>query len=240
MIDDEGGPDDWTDKPEYDITRFGVATNLSDTFYLLFGFDDISPEKTTAAVLIDTDLDDNINVALTVAFDKNGISEVQLFTCDNSISYGCGNQTLSKTYSTPGDYCVGTGTGPWNTDTFIEVQLPFSDLPSFTGGTSILTSLTSYGKVDLKKPKDSIFADNYDRIAYDTDTGTGEIIDAVGTPVISGTVFSDEGTTFAGIGKTVRLLVSGAVVGTDTTDDDGYYFIVAPVSANDDLSLIHI
>jgi len=235
VVDDAGGENDWVDPPKYDITRFGVASNLVDTFYLLFGFDDSSPEKTTAGVLIDTDLDDNINAALIVSFDKNGNSEVQLYTCDNSLPYGCGNQTLSKTYTTPEDYCVGTATGPWDTDTFVEVELPYSDLPSFTGGPSILTALISYSKADLTKPKDSIYADYYDRTLYDADTGEGETIDEAGTPAIGGTVFSDEGTTVVGAGRTVVLLKNGVLAETDITDDDGYWFMVVPSVAGENL-----
>ncbi|MFH1311994.1 MAG: YCF48-related protein [Candidatus Eisenbacteria bacterium] len=235
VIDDNGGPDDWTSPPKYDITRFGVASNLSDTFYLLFGFDDISPDKSSAAVLIDTDLDGNINFALTTTLLKNDGSEVELFTCDNTLPYGCGNQTSSEIYTTPEDYCVGTGTGPWNTDTFVEVQLPYSDLGSFTGGTSILTSLTSYDRGDLAKPKDTIYLDYYDRTLYDADTGEGETIDTVGTFTIGGTVFLDEGATSAGIGKTVALLVNGSLADTDITDQDGYWFMVVPTAAGDNL-----
>ena len=234
VVDDGGGADDWTNPAKYDITRFGVASNLSDTFYLLFGFDDILPGQTSAAVLIDTDLDDNINYALVVEL-NGAASTVELFTCDNSIPYGCGNQTISKTYTTPGDYCVGTGDGPWNTDTFVEVQLPYSDLGSFTGGSSILTSLISYKKADLSKPKDSIYTDYYDRTLYDTDTGEGETIPKTGTPTIGGSVFTNEGTTSVGIGKTVGLLRNGSVADTDITDEDGYYFMVVPSAAGDNL-----
>ena len=234
VIDDQGGPDDWTNPEKYDITRFGVASNLSDSFYLLFGFDDILPGKTTAAILIDTDLDDNVDFAIAVTLQDAG-STVELFTCDNSVASGCGGQTLSKIYITPQDYCVGTATGPWNTDTFVELALPYADLGSFTGGSIIIPTLNSYQKDDLKKPKDSIFEDYYDRILYDTDNGTGQIIDEAGTPTISGTVFSDEGITSVGVGKTVRLLVNGAVAATDTTDDDGYYFMVVPAGAGDNL-----
>ncbi|MBW1788482.1 MAG: DUF2341 domain-containing protein [Deltaproteobacteria bacterium] len=234
VVDDQGGPDDWTIPSKYDITRFGVASNLSDSFYLLFGFDDILPGKTTAAILIDTDLDDNVDFAIAVTLQDAG-STVELFTCDNSVAYGCGGQTLSKIYTTPQDYCVGTATGPWNTDTFVELALPYADLGSFTGGSVIIPTLNSYQKDDLKKPKDSIFEDYYDRILYDTDNGTGQIIDEAGTPTISGTVFSDEGITSMGVGKTVRLLVNGAVAATDTTDDDGYYFMVVPAGAGDNL-----
>ena len=238
VVDDEGGKDDWGDS-KYDITRFGIASNLIDTFYLLFGIDDLVTEKTGVGVLIDTNLDDNINALLMLSFDKNGNESVELYTCNDTIPYGCGNQTLSKTYTTS-DYCVGTAAGPWNTDSFAEIQLPYSDLPGFTGGTSILTSLISYNKGDLTKPKDSIYADYNDRTLYDTDTGEGETIDEAGTPTIGGTVFADEGTTSAGIGKTVVLLIEGAVAGTDITDDDGYYFIVAPTLVADDSLLVYV
>jgi hypothetical protein len=231
VIDDQGGNDDWNNPHKLDLTRFGVASNLTDSFYVLYGYDEVPPNG-TAAVLIDTDLDDNINFALAVDVD-GGSSSAELYTCDDTLPYGCGGATLSKTYSTPGEYCVGTAAGPWNNDTFIEVALPYADLGDFTGDAAILASLNSYNQDFWQEPKDSIFNDYYDRILYDTGDGSGEIIDDAGTPIITGTVYTDEGTTDIGAGKTVRLLVNGANAGTDTTNANGDYIFLTAVNAGD-------
>jgi hypothetical protein len=244
IIDDEGGQDDWTKPKRFDITRFGVASNLTDTFNILLGFDDTSfTLSSAAAVLIDTDLDDNINYALSMVLFGSS-STVTLYSCDDTIPYGCGNHTLQKTYSTPGDYCVGTAAGPWDTDSFTEVALPYADLGSFTGGDSILTSLVSYNNGFWKKPKDSIFGttgqDYDDRTQYNTDTGEGQIIPEAGSPTFSGRVYVDEGTTSIGVGKTVQLLVNGTVTGSDTTNANGDYFIVASAGSAGDAILVYI
>lgn len=52
---------------------------------------------------------------------------------------------------------------------------------------------------------------------------------------VAGTVYSDEGATNVGAGKTVRLVVNGASAGTDTTDASGNYFFNASVSSGDAL-----
>ena len=49
----------------------------------------------------------------------------------------------------------------------------------------------------------------------------------------SGTVYSDEGVTSIGTGKTVRMLVNGASVGTNATNASGQYSILAAVSSGD-------
>ncbi|MDH3273605.1 MAG: DUF4347 domain-containing protein, partial [Gammaproteobacteria bacterium] len=53
------------------------------------------------------------------------------------------------------------------------------------------------------------------------------------TATISGTVYTDEGTTNAGAGQTVRLLVNGVSVGNDVTDASGAYSITAAVNPGD-------
>lgn len=50
---------------------------------------------------------------------------------------------------------------------------------------------------------------------------------------LSGTVYSDEGVTNIGTGKTVRMLVNGASVGTNATNASGQYSILAAVSSGD-------
>ena len=51
--------------------------------------------------------------------------------------------------------------------------------------------------------------------------------------VISGRVYTDEGTTNIGAGKTVRLIVNGSSVSTATTDSSGSYMIPASFSTGD-------
>ena len=55
----------------------------------------------------------------------------------------------------------------------------------------------------------------------------------IGSDTISGTVYSDEGVTNIGAGKTVRLLVNGVDAGATTTDGSGAYSFQATLSAND-------
>ncbi len=50
---------------------------------------------------------------------------------------------------------------------------------------------------------------------------------------ISGTVYTDEGSTNAGAGRTVRLIVNGVDTGTNVTDASGNYSIVATLAAGD-------
>ena len=244
VIEDEGGEDDFWFPSRLDITRWGLASNLSDTFQILMGFDDNPPNNVAAITLLDTDLDDNINYGLLVMLD--GVSStVQLYSCNDTLSYGCAGATLSKTYSSPGDYCVGTGAGPWDTDTLVEIALPYADLGGFSQGDTILTSMISYWAPFWIWPRDSIFGttgqDYDDRVQYDTDNGTGQKISRAGSPKIAGTVYSDEGITEIGAGKTVRLLVNGAEAGSDTTNTAGGFFIVAAPPINPgDAMLVYI
>ena len=62
---------------------------------------------------------------------------------------------------------------------------------------------------------------------------------AVHSATISGTVYTNEGVTNAGSGKTVRLIVNGVNAGNDVTDAVGAYSIVATLSAGDAM-LIYI
>ena len=72
--------------------------------------------------------------------------------------------------------------------------------------------------------------------AYDATNGTSEFAANMFAPIlISGTVYIDEGTTNIGAGKTVRLLINGASVGTATTDASGNYSISAAPNAGDTL-----
>ncbi len=67
---------------------------------------------------------------------------------------------------------------------------------------------------------------------------SGNNIDWFGT-FISGTVYSDEGTTDVGAGVTVRLLINGVNSGTDDTDASGVYSISANPGVGDQL-LVYI
>jgi CSLREA domain-containing protein len=236
VMDDEGGPDDWTNPGKLDITRFGVASNLSDTFYFLFGFDEtVFPQASNFATLMDTDLDDNSNYMLAVTVDGFG-ETVELYSCDDTLPYGCGSPTVIKTLTTPGDYCRDIAAGPWNDDTFVEIMLPYSDI-GFAGGDLLLPGFFSYNPGQFDKPKDSIFGvgeqDYYTRIEYDSDKGTAQKAPKAGDPHVSGTAYKDEGIETISEDKTIRLLVNGADAGTDITNAAGDFFITAPMNAGD-------
>ena len=241
-VNDQGGQDDYNSPAKLDVTLFGLSSNLSDSFFLLFGFDDVVfSNPTTAATLIDTDLDGFINFAVVATTDAVSHS-VQLYSCNDSISYGCDEASLEKTYDAS-DFSVGTGTGPWNTDTFVEINIPFSDLGMSGGDSSIFTSLVSYaGAAFLKSPKDSIFGsdseDYDDRIVYDGEDGGGEIVPNPTTPSISGTVYADEGITPLS-GKIVQLLINGVTVDSAVTNANGDYFIIDPTITSGSL-LVYI
>jgi hypothetical protein len=247
-IDDQGGADDWTNPSKLDITKFCVASNLADTFYVLFGYDDVSlTTPSTACVLIDTDdpSNDYINKVLCAVIDgaSTSVTSVELYGCDDVITGGCENANLEKTYTVADYGFTNTRIGPFgNTDSFVEVALPFTDL-ALAGSNVLLTSLVSYpGKGFLKSPKDSIF-DNYeDRITYNVDNGSGGTIAGPGNKSVSGVVYSDEGTTGIGINRTVRLLVKGISRGTDTTGTNGSYFISVPAANidNNDEILVYV
>ncbi|HSG04909.1 MAG TPA: hypothetical protein VLB09_00770, partial [Nitrospiria bacterium] len=49
----------------------------------------------------------------------------------------------------------------------------------------------------------------------------------------TGTVYTDEGTTNAGSGRTVRLIVNGVDAGSGVTDGSGAYSITASVNPGD-------
>lgn len=227
-VNDEGGNNDWTNPAKLDITRFAVSSNLADSFYLLMGFDDVPVGGASTAALIDKNLDGYADFAY--AATVNGASTtVELYSCDNTLFYGCGAASLLKTYTTA-DYCVGTAPGPWNSDTFVEARLPYSDL-GFVSGNVMLTTMVSYAdKSLLKSPKDSVFQNLKDRVRYSTSDGNNQKIPGPETPFVSGIVYADEGTTFVGAGKTVRLLVNGVDRGWAVTDAAGGYIIFSSVS----------
>lgn len=238
VVDDEGGENDWKKPSKLDITRFAVSPNTPDTFYVLIAFDDIVEQTMTAAYMMDTDLDRKINYAFVTTVNPSD-SKLELYSCDDTLIYGCGNATLVKSYSSPGDFCVGSGTGPWNGDTFVEAVFPLSDI-EISSIKIDFTSLVSYAAVAfLTSPKDSILGSdeqNYEgRIRCDRNERTCEIIETAGTPNVSGTVYADGGITPIGSGRTVRLLLNGVDAGSDITNQNGDYFISIgiPVSAGD-------
>ena len=58
-------------------------------------------------------------------------------------------------------------------------------------------------------------------------------------PIISGTVYTDEGVTNAGAGLTVRIIADGVDVGSDVTDATGAYSITASVH-HEDAVLVYV
>jgi hypothetical protein len=60
------------------------------------------------------------------------------------------------------------------------------------------------------------------------------------THTISGTVYTDEGTTNIGAGKTVRVLINGLAAVTDDTDTSGVYSVSVPLMSADDVVTAHI
>ncbi len=253
-IDDEGGADDWTNPAKLDITEFGVASNRADTFFVLFGFDDTTlANASTACVLIDTDNDTvngYIDFALCAVLDggPTSVTSVELYACDDTVSGGCGAASLSQTYVSYG--FSNAASGPWDTDSYLDVPLPYAHLGITSGaGTVLLNTLISYpGKTFLKSPKDSIYEDasgNQDygmRTAYDVDAGVGVLSASPGHESVSGIVYSDEGVTGIGNNRTVRLLVNGVSRGTDITDSAGGYFISVPAAniADGDNILVYV
>ncbi|MBE0606319.1 MAG: DUF2341 domain-containing protein [Deltaproteobacteria bacterium] len=236
-INDEGGPDDFSSPTKLDITRFGVASNLSNSMYLLVGFDDTSLNNATACVLFDTPtpvLNGRIDKVVCVSVSTSGVQSMELYGCNDTLVQGCGNASLIKSYTSASWGFSNSAAGPWNTDTFVEMAVPWSDL-GFSSGEIILSGLISYAGGFLTSPKDSIFgvtSQNYDdRIRYDVTTGVARKELTPPTPSVGGTVYTDEGVTNVGAGKTVRLLVNGTSAGTATTDGSGSYFITTSASA---------
>ncbi len=96
---------------------------------------------------------------------------------------------------------------------------------------SLTGELTFISAPDYESPTDAN-TDNTYEITVQADDGNGGVdtqtisvmvTDVVGTDIISGTVFSDEGVTNIGSGKTVRLIVNGADMGSATTNVAGQF-----------------
>jgi hypothetical protein len=175
---DQGGADDWWSPASLDLTAFAVSSNLVDTLQVLIGFDDVPPQSTKAATIIDTDLDGNADYSFVVTMD-GADSTVELYACDNSTASECSGALLEMTYP-PSYFCLTTASGPWDADSFVEVALPFNDL-RFSGGGIVLTSLVSYAAEPLLiSAKDSILgagSQDYDGgVYYDTIDGTASLV----------------------------------------------------------------
>ena len=70
---------------------------------------------------------------------------------------------------------------------------------------------------------------------------SGGGIDYLDNSGISGTVYTDEGTTNIGAGKTVRLLVNGADSGiTTTTSASGFYVLTTPIYSIGDVLTVYL
>lgn len=186
IVFDQGGNDDFGSPTKLDITGFGVSSNLVDSFNILISFDELAPKDATAATLIDIDLDNNVDFALVATLDETA-SYVELYSCDDTITYGCNNAVLEE--EIPSSlFKTGTANGPWNGDSFLEVNLPFNDLGE-PGRVIVFTSLVSYASAAfLTSPKDSVlgegFQDYENGIQYDRVTGTGRLIGAIGSEFI--------------------------------------------------------
>ncbi len=204
--------------------------------------------------MIDTDNDTvngYIDYALCAVIDgtPTSVTSVELYACDDTIAGGCGAASLSQTYVSYG--FSNTVAGPWDTDSYLDVTVPYSHIGVNSGdGTLLLTTMISYpGKTFLKAPKDSIFknaAGDQDygiRAIYDIDNGSGGGTSPnPGFESVSGIVYSDEGVTGIGAGRTVRIVVNGVTQGTDVTDTSGGYYIAIPEAniADGDAILVYI
>lgn len=154
VVDDQGGPDDWSSPAKLDVTRFGASSNLVDSFELLMALDDVPAKGGTIATLIDTDRDNFANYAVVAAPDGS-TTVLELYRCDDTLIGGCGNALLERTYPAT-QLCTGTAPGPWNTDTMVEASLPFNDV-GVTTEPVVFTSLVSYASASLlNAPKDSV------------------------------------------------------------------------------------
>jgi hypothetical protein len=183
-INDQGGLNDYSSPAKLDITQFAFSSNLVDAFHILVGFDDVPPQSTTSAALADTDLDNNINFALVVTLDGVN-STLELYSCDDTLAYGCNAAVLERTY--PGSfYCTGSSQGPWDSDSFLEAEIPMNDLGLEKGDSLFITSLISYAAASLlTSPKDSIFGtagqDYESGLLYDLDDGSSREVGPIGS-----------------------------------------------------------
>jgi hypothetical protein len=227
---DQGGPDDWSSPARLDITEFAVSSNLIDTFYLLIGFDDVSPQNTTAATLVDLDFDSNVDLALVATLDGEA-ANVELFSCDDTITFGCEGATLRRSYP-PSSFRTGAALGPWNEDSLLEIALPFNDLVS-AGESIVFTSLVSYASSALlTSPKDAVLGSsgqNYgDGIQYSTSDGNGHLVGPLGSDFLIRRHSDPSQVRNTDAHATVGLSPFDDSPGT-RTDDQNYFYVVEKV-----------
>ena len=180
---DQGGPDDWASPSRLDVTLFAASSNLADAVHVLMGLDDAPVNGGVVATLIDTDLDNNANFALVADVD-GAETVVELYRCDDTLTDGCGSAVRRRTYPVS-QSCTAQAAGPWNTDTLVEVALPFGDV-DVTGGPVVLTSLVSYAAASLlNSPKDAVLGvgtqDYQAGIYFDLSTGNSRLTSGVGS-----------------------------------------------------------
>lgn len=178
---DEAGPDDWGSPGRLDVTWFALSTNTVDAFSILMGIDDVPAQNTTVATLIDTDMDGNADWVLVAGIDGAG-GTVEIHSCDDTLTDGCGNAVLARTLPDE-SFQVGAAQGPWGPDTLVEIALPFDEIGA---SAAVFTGMVSYASSSLlTSPKDAIFGSpgqSYgDRLVYDGITGEATIVSGLGS-----------------------------------------------------------
>ncbi len=109
--------------------------------------------------------------------------------------------------------------------------MPSGKLTTTVDLSSISGTVPSGAKLGFRSEN---ISSNASRMRIGSSFGGNIIVDeATAVTTISGTVYTDEGATNIGAGKTVRLVVNGASAGTNTTNASGQYSISATVSAGD-------
>ncbi len=129
-----------------------------------------------------------------------------------------------------------------------DVEDPQFDIPAAIGGTYYLISDTDGDNLLTDESSFELFDDgtNGDVLAGDNiwtiekDIGTGIFTIASETVNFQGTVYTDEGVTNIGAGKTVRMLVGGTSAVTAVTDASGNFSITRGIPAAGDILTFHI
>ncbi len=224
---DQGGPDDWDNPIRLDLTRFAVSSNTVDSFHVLMGFDDVPPQNATAATLIDTDVDGMVDAALVATLDGS-TAAVERYSCDDTLTDGCGGAVLEQSY--PQSYfCLGSGAGPWNNDSFLEATLPFNDL-GVRGDDIVLTALVSYAAASLlTAPKDAIFGtsgQDYDeRILVNPKSGKTTPVGLAGPNVLVRRATDPSAVRTASIHATVTQAPYDDTPGS-LSDGENYFYVI--------------
>ena len=229
MLPDQGGEDDFgaPSPARLDLTTIGVSSNRVDALQILMGFDDTSIFMGAAGTLFDTDMDGNVNYAL-VADVNDSIVVLELYSCDDTITEGCGAAVLTRTYD-DSSYCGATGPGPWDDDILVEMVVPFTDFNS-DGDPMFITSLISYAANNLlTAPMDSVFGvddeDYQASIYFDAMAGTVQIVPTVGTDFVIRRTADPSTVRSAPAHATVTLAPYDDLPGT-LGDGQVYYYIV--------------